>query len=122
MISPPTSEDRFDRWAIGLSGLCLAHCLLSAMVVAMAASAGGLLLHHAVHDVGLMIAIGLGVIGFGRGLIQHGQALPVVLGGAGLAIMGMALTMPHGTGEIAVSIVGVAIVAFGHHLNRRAYR
>ncbi len=68
-----------------------------------------------------MLAIGLGVIGFGRGVIQHGVALPAVIGGVGLAIMGFALTLPHGGAEIAASIVGVAIVAFGHHLNRRAY-
>ena len=46
-----------DRLAIGLSGLCLVHCLASAVFVAMLASAGGLLLHPAIHEVGLFVAI-----------------------------------------------------------------
>ena len=50
-----------DRLAIGLSGLCLVHCLASAIVVAMLASAGGLLVSPAIHEIGLFIAILLGV-------------------------------------------------------------
>ncbi len=116
-----TSHDRFDRWAIGLSGLCLAHCLLTAVIVTLVASAGGVLLHHAFHEVGLTLAIGLGAIGLGRGVLQHGYAMPAWVGSFGLGIMAGALTMPHSGMEIVYSILGVLVVALGHDLNRRAY-
>ena len=45
-----------DRWAIGLSGLCLVHCIASAVFLTMLASAGGMLLHPAVHEIGLVLA------------------------------------------------------------------
>jgi uncharacterized membrane protein len=116
-----TAHDRFDRWAIGLSGLCLAHCLLSAVVVTVLASAGGVLLHHAFHEVGLLLAIGLGAVALGRGVLQHGYAMPAWVGSLGLGMMAGALTLPHGGMEIVYSILGVLVVALGHDLNRRAY-
>jgi uncharacterized membrane protein len=115
------AHDRFDRWAIGLSGLCLAHCLLSAVVVTVLASAGGVLLHHAFHEVGLLLAIGLGAVALGRGVLQHGYAMPAWVGSLGLGMMAGALTLPHGGMEIVYSILGVLVVALGHDLNRRAY-
>ena len=58
-----------DRLAIGLSGLCLVHCVASAVLLALLASAGGVLLHPAFHEVGLSLAILLGAIGLGRGML-----------------------------------------------------
>ena len=46
-----------DRLAIGLSGLCLVHCLASAVLLTLLASAGGLLLDPVIHEVGLTLAI-----------------------------------------------------------------
>jgi uncharacterized membrane protein len=119
--SSTLQHGRFDRWAIGLSGLCLAHCLISAVVVTVLASAGGVLLHHSVHEVGLVLAMLLGAIGLGRGVLQHGYAMPAWVGSFGLGIMAGALTLPHGGDEIIFSILGVLVVALGHDLNRRAY-
>jgi hypothetical protein len=111
-----------DRLAIGLSGLCLAHCILSAVVVTVLASAGGLLLHPAVHEIGLVMAMALGAIALGRGVMQHGYAMPVWVGSLGLGVMAGALTLPHEGGQEAIySVLGVLIVALGHDLNRRAY-
>ena len=109
-----------DRLAIGLSGLCLVHCLASAIVVAMLASAGGLLVSPAIHEIGLFIAILLGSIALGRGVMEHGFMMPSAVGGLGLGVMAGALTMPHSTVEIVYTIVGVLILALGHDLNRRA--
>ena len=57
-----------DRLAIGLSGFCLVHCLASAVFVAMVASAGGILLHPIIHEIGLTVAIGLGIVALGHDL------------------------------------------------------
>ena len=105
---------------MGLSGLCLVHCLASAVFFAVLASAGGLLLHPIFHEVGLVLAIGLGALALGRGIFDHGFMMPSAIGGLGLGVMAGALTLPHDGGEALYTIIGVAILALGHDLNRRA--
>ena len=97
------------------------HCLASAVLVALAASAGGLLLHPAFHEVGLTIAIILGALALGRGIFEHGYMAPAVTGSLGLGMMAGAMQLPHGDGgETFWTLIGVAILALGHDLNRRA--
>lgn len=112
--------DRIDRWAIALSGLCVAHCIATAVFFAMLASVGGALLNPLFHEVGLLMAILFGAIGLGRGVLRHGYAMPVWIGSLGLGIMLGALTLPHDGSEAIFTVIGVAIVALGHDLNRRA--
>lgn len=112
--------DRFDRLAIGLSGLCIIHCLGTALLVALAASTGGMLLDPIVHEAGLMLAIVVGVFALGRGILAHGFMLPSAVGAMGLGVMSGALTLPHDAGEVIYTIIGVTLLAFGHELNRRA--
>ncbi len=109
-----------DRVAIGLSGLCLAHCLASAVIVAFLASAGGFLVNPLIHEIGLTIAIVLGAVALVHGALTHGYAMPLWVGSLGLGVMIGALMLDHGTTETIYTIVGVLIVALGHDLNRRA--
>jgi len=109
-----------DRLAMGLSGLCLVHCLASAIFVAMLASFGGLLLHPAIHETGLVLAIGLGIAALGRGIIDHGFMMPSAIGGLGLGVMAGSLALPEGGAGTVYTVIGVAILALGHDLNRRA--
>ena len=110
-----------DRLAIALSGLCVVHCLASAVFVAMLASAGGLLLDPIVHEVGMMFALGLGIVALGRGVVDHGFMMPAAVGGLGLGVMAGALMLPHDdVASTAYSVAGVLILALGHDLNRRA--
>ena len=113
-------DGAIDRLGIAVSGLCLVHCLASAVFFAVLASAGGILLHPLVHEVGLVIAIGLGIIALGRGVFEHGFMMPAAIGGLGLGVMAGALSLPHDGGEMVYTILGVAILALGHDLNRRA--
>lgn len=122
MLNAVLKQGGLDRLAIGLSGLCLAHCILSAVIVTALAAAGGILLHPAFHEIGLVLAMALGAIALGRGVLQHGYALPVWVGSLGLGVMAGALTLPHEGGQETIySILGVLIVALGHDLNRRAH-
>jgi hypothetical protein len=120
MFAGTARDGAIDRLGIALSGLCLVHCLASAVMVAMLASAGGILLSPLIHEVGLTIAIGLGIVALGRGVVDHGFMMPAAVGGLGLGVMAGALTMPHDGGEVVYTILGVAILALGHDLNRRA--
>ncbi|MGP1351806.1 MAG: MerC domain-containing protein [Parasphingopyxis sp.] len=117
-----TENGILDRWAIWLSGLCIVHCLSGAVFFALAASAGGVLLDPIVHEVGLVIAILLGIVAIGRGAIQHGYLMPVAISSLGVGTMAGALSLPHGDVELIYTVIGVAMLALGHDLNRRAYR
>lgn len=110
----------FDRMAIGLSGLCLVHCVASAIFVALLATAGGFLLNPMIHEVGLTLAIGIGVVALGRGIVVHGFMMPSAIGGLGLGVMAGSLTLPEGGSGTVYTILGVLILALGHDLNRRA--
>ena len=112
-------DTRFDRIAIGVSGLCLVHCVTTTILLTLISSAGGLL-SPAIHEVGLALAIVFGVIALGRGVFMHGYMAPAVVGAFGLGIMAGALSLPHGGFEVFWTLVGVSLVALGHDLNRRA--
>ncbi|RYY23070.1 MAG: MerC domain-containing protein [Sphingomonadales bacterium] len=114
-----TIDTRFDRIAIGLSGLCLVHCVTTTVLLTVISSAGGLL-SPVIHEVGLTLAIGFAIFGLGRGIFMHGYMMPAVVGAFGIGIMTGALSLPHGDFEIFWTLVGVSIVALGHDLNRRA--
>ena len=115
LIAIPTH--RIDRMAIGLSGLCLVHCLATTVMLALVASAGSVLGAHWIHEIGLGLAMIMGTIALGRGILEHGYSMPSAVGGLGLGVMGGALTLPHDGSEALYTIVGVAILALGHRLN-----
>lgn len=105
---------------MGLSGLCLVHCLASAVVLALLSAASGVLGAPIIHEVALALAMILGAVALGRGVREHGFMLPSAIGALGLGVMAGALTVPHGVPEAALTVVGVLILALGHKLNRIA--
>jgi hypothetical protein len=113
---------RLDRLAIAVSGLCVAHCFATAVVLGLLASAGGIFESPIFHEAGLVIAIALGAIALGHGAIVHGFMMPAAVGSLGLGVMTGALTMDHGLQESVYTLIGVGILALGHDLNHRASR
>ena len=111
------STSRLDRIAMGLSGLCLVHCVATTVLLALLSAAGGMLGAPIVHEVGLGLAMIIGAVALGRGILEHGYAMPSAVGGLGLGVMSGALTLPHDGTEALYTLVGVAIVALGHRLN-----
>ena len=78
-----------DRMAIGLSGLCVVHCL----------------------------AMMLGAFALGRGIMEHGYMMPSAVRSMGLGVMAGALSLPHDGTEALYTVIGVGILALGHQLN-----
>ncbi len=120
MIATVARNGALDRIAIAVSGLCVVHCLATSVFIVLLASAGGILVAPVIHETGLMIAILLGSIALGRGVMEHGFMMPSAVGGLGLGVMAGALTMPHSMIETIYTVIGVLILALGHDLNRRA--
>ena len=71
MASRPISTSRLDRVAMGLSGLCAVHCVATAILLGLLASAGGLLGNPIIHEVGLTLAMILGAAALGQGIREH---------------------------------------------------
>ncbi len=113
---------RLDHAAIALSGLCVAHCIGTAVLLGLLASAGGIFENPLFHEVGLVIAIMLGAIALGHGAVKHGFMMPAAIGALGLGIMAGAMTLDHGWQESAYTLLGVVTLALGHDLNHRAGR
>lgn len=116
------SNGRIDRLAIALSGMCVAHCFITAVILGVLASAGGIFESPIFHEAGLVLAILLGAVALGHGAVAHGYMMPAAVGSLGLGIMAGAMTMDHGLQESVYTLLGVAILALGHDLNHRAGR
>jgi hypothetical protein len=114
-LSIPTT--RLDRVAVGLSGLCLVHCLATAVLLGLLSAAGGFLGAPIIHEVGLTLAMILGSIALGRGIVHHGFMMPSAIGALGLGVMAGALSLPHDGSEAVYTVIGVMILALGHRLN-----
>ena len=111
------STSRLDRIAMGLSGLCLVHCVGTTVLLALLSAAGGVLGAPIIHELGLSLAMVMGAIALGRGILEHGYSMPSAVGGLGLGVMAGALTLPHDGTEALYTIIGVGILALGHRLN-----
>jgi hypothetical protein len=117
MVQLAIPTDRLDRIAMGISGLCLVHCVATAVLLGLLASAGGFLGQPIIHEVGLTLAMIIGAFALGRGILEHGFMMPSAVGALGLGVMAGALTLPHDGREAMSTVVGVMILALGHRLN-----
>lgn len=111
---------RLDRIAVGLSGLCLVHCVATAVLLSLLATAGGILGNPIIHEVGLTLAMIIGAIALGRGVREHGFMLPAGVGITGLSLMAYALALHEARLEPLYTVAGVMILALGHRLNAMA--
>ena len=102
---------------MGVSGLCLVHCLATAVLLGLVSAAGGFLGAPIIHEVGLTLAMIIGAFALGRGILEHGFMMPSAVGALGLGVMAGALSLPHDGREPVYTVIGVMILALGHRLN-----
>jgi hypothetical protein len=112
-------RDRLDRAGMLLSGLCAVHCVACLLLVSVLGIGGGVLLAPAIHEVGLALAIAVGIVTLGLGVLRHGRRGPLAIGACGIGLMAMGLLVRHGVPEALLTICGVALVATAHIRNLR---
>lgn len=122
MLNAGFKKMSWDGLGLSVAGLCLVHCLATAILLTFLATAGGILVDPIVHEAGLALAIVFGLVALGKGVLQHNFIMPAAIGALGIGVMAGALTLPHGEVEIMYTILGVGILALGHDLNVRAAR
>jgi hypothetical protein len=120
MLDRAISSGLIDRIAVTVSGLCVVHCIATAVLIGLVSSASVVLGSPVIHEVGLMIATTLAAVGLIAGWRVHGLSVPLALGTAGLLLMAGALLVPHGALEAALTVTGVCLLGLGHHRNIRA--
>lgn len=118
--SRPSLRRRLDQLGIGLAGLCVVHCLATLLLVSALGLGGHFLLDENIHRIGLVLALIVAALAIGRGMLASGRRTPFLVALAGLALMGVALLVPHGTNEFLLTLSGVAIVAGAHWMNLRS--
>ncbi|HEY4548637.1 MAG TPA: MerC domain-containing protein [Pedomonas sp.] len=116
--------DWLDFSAIGVSGLCLVHCLASgAFVVGLSAVSLTAPASHEFHLYTLTIAAILAAWALGRGWLRLRRTAPVALGGLGIALMAAGVHPAMiGWPEVALTVAGVTVLALAHVLNWRGLR
>lgn len=111
---------KVDVIGLVLSGSCLVHCLLLPVAVVAAPSLAIWLgeTESSVHW--FLFAVALVVSGWAlyTGFRRHRVVLVMVVGGAGLLVMGIAAAHLFGRApEAALTLLGASIVAVAHVLN-----
>ncbi|MEO6093254.1 MAG: MerC domain-containing protein [Novosphingobium sp.] len=118
----PSIRERLDRFAVLLSGLCALHCVAGIVLVTVLGLGGGVLGSPAIHRVGIVLAILIGLVTLGVGTLRHGRAGPPLIGACGLSLMALAIVVGHGPAEALLTVPGVGLVALAHIRNLRAVR
>lgn len=78
------------------------------------------LLGHGFHVIGLALAAPVAIWALLRGWRAHGRVEALALGGAGLGLMTLGLSLGHGDGrEFALTALGAALLAAAHLFNMR---
>ena len=110
-------RNRMDGLGVLLSGLCAVHCVLGVLLVGVLGLGGQALLAPEIHQIGLALAVVIGGVSLGFGVLRHGRVGPLAIGACGLVLMASALSVGHGLPEAVLTIVGVALVALAHIRN-----
>ncbi len=112
----------FDKIAVGLSGLCLLHCLLLPFIVAILPFLGQFDDDH-LHAEMLIFVIPVSVIALFVGFRRHGQVSVIFSGAAGLMILVLGAFVVHDLyGPVAdrmTTVAGSLVLAYTHYRNFR---
>ncbi len=117
----PRDRHTLDRLAIWLSGLCLVHCLVFPIAIAILPVLAGILPRQWwVHPVILAAALPLAVVALVRGWRRSGDVRPLLIGATGLAFLIAGVVAAEGsTAEVVLTVTGGLVLSSAHVLNWR---
>ena len=114
------STNWLDGTAVGLSALCLIHCLALPLMVAGLPFLAQFSEGH-LHAQMLVIVLPLSTIALGLGF-RHHRSMPIVLAGiVGMALLAIGATYAHSqlglAADRAFTIIGALVLAGAHFYN-----
>jgi xanthosine utilization system XapX-like protein len=123
MIMPRTGH-LLDRFAIGLSSLCLLHCLalpLGALALPLLGLAT--LLPESFHIWMVVVTLPVSGVALLLGHRRHGHRAPTVIALIGIALLGSgAILFGEGALQIVATILGALLLAIAHLRNSSLQR
>ena len=116
-----------DRFSIGLSALCLLHCLAIPLLISVAPVVATLAFaDESFHLALIALVVPTSALALGLGCRKHRGLRVIALGLAGLVLLGSAaFAETFGLGEVgetALTVLGALTVASAHLINYRACR
>lgn len=113
-----------DKTAIGLSAVCILHCLALPLFIILFPSIALMALNdEAFHQGILYVILPLSTIALAIGFNHHRNYSVLIISLTGLVILVSTGFIDHKLlghyGEVILTVVGSAIIAFGHFRNSR---
>ena len=114
-----------DKAAIGLSLLCVVHCLVTPIAIVMFPALGATFLEgETFHYVLLFLVVPISLFSLGLGCRKHGHRDILLIGIFGLFLLSLILLVGEETlgeiGEKLSTVFGAVIVASAHFRNFKA--
>ncbi|WP_297810043.1 MerC domain-containing protein [uncultured Methylophaga sp.] len=108
-----------DNLAVACSGLCLLHCLLLPILLAMGLTGAltSMMASELFHILILVPVVGLALFSLPRSFFQHGSALPMIYAGLGIGGLICSLMVSEAY-ELWVTIPSALLVIWAHLWNR----
>jgi hypothetical protein len=121
------SSESLDAVAVGISALCVVHCLATPLLVVVFPIIGGTLFaNHAFHAWLLVLVLPTSTLALYFGYRRHQQARVLWLGAVGMGILTIAAILGPDTlsegGERLTTSAGGLVLAIAHVLNFRRFR
>ena len=116
------SQQTLDAAAVGLSLLCITHCLLSLMPLLILPSLAATLFYDERFHFGIVfLVLPISLLAFVMGLRKHGQYYVPITGACGIFLLVLALIIGEETigeiGEATLTGAATLIVGFAHVRN-----
>jgi hypothetical protein len=123
--SSSSTSSALDQVAVGLSGLCLAHCLLLPLIIAVVPFFGHLGSGH-FHLQMLAFVLPISAIALALGYRRHRQRAIIAWGTLGMLLLVVGGTLMHKnfglTADRLFTIAGALTLAVVHYFNNRLTR
>lgn len=109
-----------DKWGMGLSFLCICHCILTPIVIVLFGA--GLFTSwlasewiHALLVLPILLLIGTSII---PAYLRFRHRIPLAMAGAGVLLIGVSFLF-HGLLETAFAVPGALMIFIAHYRNAR---
>jgi len=121
------SSESLDAVAMGISALCVVHCLATPILLVLFPIIGGTLFaSHAFHALLLLLVLPTSTVALYLGYRRHGAPLALRLGVLGMGILLVAAALGPEIlgdgGERATTSAGGVVLAVAHFINLRRCR
>ena len=117
------SRSNADGVAIGLSTICILHCLLMPLLLVLFPTAlMSFFADESVHRLAVLFAVPISVFALTLGCGSHKRLWVLALGLVGLLLLLLPLLLPNEATEKLLTVAGATLIAGSHLVNMKICR